>query len=311
MMKEEIEANARVVVRELMAEPDALPLVAACAVAGNGWQENLLRPLTPGKKDHGSDGFMQWRLDRLTALQQLPGWNTLPVQARYFKIECKAKYPSLWKQLANPGSRTIDNLVANICDQYERPSPAGRVLDKRIAYAKQVYALFDAAAPTVAVPTSVDLPGNIPLPVAQGIIYILNNLFSGKLSTLGGFASLAYAYAVYAHVQIPNLSGDWKGWVAFAITLIFGVGGTQTRTEVVQAPSQSQETQMDPTVLIKFITTIEAVVPIIEKVLAELPQIKTDIAQLRASFDAARQTDPQADQRMTDLIQKLNSLGGH
>ena len=52
-----------------------LPLKSACAVTGNATQENLVKPVTEGPKDHGSDGTLQWRLDRLDGPHGLKGWS--------------------------------------------------------------------------------------------------------------------------------------------------------------------------------------------------------------------------------------------
>jgi hypothetical protein len=41
-----------------------LSLIGACAITGNASQENLVKPVTTGPKDHGSDGVLQWRRAR-------------------------------------------------------------------------------------------------------------------------------------------------------------------------------------------------------------------------------------------------------
>lgn len=212
MTEAEILTNAKVVVAALMGDPHPLPLISACAVAGNAWQENLIRPMTLGVKDHGSDGMLQWRLSRLDALKKLPDWNTLPVQAGFFKTECREQYPALWDQLVTPGTRTLENLTANICDVYERPSLAGRVLDKRIGYAKRVMALYKAP------------------PVAE------------------------------------------------------------------------KESKMDP---LKVIAIVEALVPVIEKIIQKLPELEKDIAAIKAELAGSGDVA----QKITDITNKINSLG--
>ncbi len=145
---------ARTVVSALSAPPDPLPLISACAVAGNAWQENRIEPVTEGPKDHGSDGMLQWRLDRLDALMKWPNWDTLQVQCAFFKAECKQNYPNLWAVLTNPQGRSLATLTADICDFYERPSAAGRVLDTRIEYATRVYNAVTQASPSPVPPVS-------------------------------------------------------------------------------------------------------------------------------------------------------------
>ena len=313
MTKDEILANAKIVVRELMSEPDALPLKSACAVAGNGWQENLMRPITTGAKDHGSDGLLQWRLDRLTMLQRMPDWATLPAQCRFFKAECKARYPSLWKQLVNPGNRTLENLTANICDLYENPSRAGRKLDDRISYSRQVMAVFDAQAPVT--PPPIVIPPGIPQPVGQSLVWLLNNIFTGGISTFGGVLSLVYAWLVYSHTQLSSIpiNSDWKPWMLLGLILVFAVGKSPTQPEPQATESPPTATQpkapnMNPNVILNVMSLIESLVPILEKVLADIPQIQKDIESIKTGLTAAQQPNETVDARFADLLAKLNAL---
>lgn len=128
-----------------------LPMASACAVVGNGTQENICLPVTPGSKDHGSDGVMQWRQVRLTQMQafcvkNFTRWDTLEAQAAFFLYECRNSYPDLWKDMI-AGSKTIPTLTANVCNIYERPAAASAMLDKRIKYAEDAHALLIDAAP--------------------------------------------------------------------------------------------------------------------------------------------------------------------
>jgi hypothetical protein len=148
----DILARGRVFIQALMAGPGPLPLPSACAVGGNGWQENLLRPLTLGAKDHGSDGVMQWRLSRLTELERLPNWNTLQVQAQFFKTECQRDYPRLWTDLV-AGKKSLETLTANVMVQYERPNLAAAALDRRITYAHALLDHMDALPKVVPAPS--------------------------------------------------------------------------------------------------------------------------------------------------------------
>jgi len=117
-----------------------LPRASVAAIVGNATQENQCRSTTEGAKDHGSDGLFQWRLDRLTIMQAWcnanfkAGWQAIEPQAAFFCFECKRDCLGLWDDLV-AGVKTLDTLTANICDEYERPSVAGRVLDTRIGYA--------------------------------------------------------------------------------------------------------------------------------------------------------------------------------
>ncbi len=162
-------ANGRIFVSSLMAAPDAMPFWSALAAAGNGWQENLLRPTTSGQKDHNSDAVMQWRDTpprmRLSDLKALPNWDTLPVQAAYFKAECKKYYPKLWALLLNPGSRSIATLTADIQDYYEVPNPEYANLDNRIAAATELaIVLADLNTQPGPMPQHSPSPNPIPTP---------------------------------------------------------------------------------------------------------------------------------------------------
>ena len=149
----DILSRGRIFIQALMSGSAPLPLLSACAVAGNGWQENLLRPLTLGQKDHGSDGVMQWRLSRLTELQRLPNWNTLQVQAQFFKTECQRDYPRLWVDLV-AGKKSLETLTADVMVQYERPNPALAALDRRITYAHTLLNHMNTITPIVTAPVT-------------------------------------------------------------------------------------------------------------------------------------------------------------
>lgn len=136
---------------------EAYPLSSACASVGNATQENLCRPVTPGKKDHGSDGLFQWRLDRLTDLkiwcsQNKLVWNTIEAQALFFLYEMKKDYPSLHEEMI-AGVRPLETLTANICKFFERPAAAeytevvnGRTrLEWRMQFAHDALALMQGS----------------------------------------------------------------------------------------------------------------------------------------------------------------------
>src|ERR1700748_1673700 len=108
----------------------------SAAWVGNASQEsgnNLPTAFRTGALDHGSQGLMQWRLDRLTAYENFvkakhPGisaqelwqwYGRLDYQVEFAALECRTSYPTLDKQLRSGGS--IATLTAAICWTYERP----------------------------------------------------------------------------------------------------------------------------------------------------------------------------------------------
>jgi hypothetical protein len=77
-----------------------------------------------------------------------------------YELQTNPKYARLYQQLTS-GSRSIANLTANFCWEYENPDPAAANLDNRIAHAEAVVAKARALkagqpvpqqAPTVVVP---------------------------------------------------------------------------------------------------------------------------------------------------------------
>ena len=156
-----------------LAIPGISPVGAAAAV-GNATQENSCRSVTTGAKDHGSDGLFQWRLDRLTNMQAFGvkwfgAWDSIEAQAAFFSFECKGDYPALWNDLV-VGSKALATLTLNICDQYERPSAAGRVPDQRIGYATTFYAKWVPLPPLPAAPTPAPAPVTPSLPPSGALL---------------------------------------------------------------------------------------------------------------------------------------------
>jgi hypothetical protein len=279
--KDAILANARLVVRECMSGADPLPLVSAAAVAGNGWQENLMRPITTGPKDHGSDGLLQWRLDRLDELQRRKDWDTLPVQVQYFKDECKRDYPGLWRMLVNPGNRSLENLTLNICDIYERPSAAGRKPDLRIKYARQVYALFDTQ------PAPAD-PIKIPP--------VLKPATDGWTSA-PGLAALVIAFMIFSGKHLPGLVGStWLPWAIIGGMCIFFLDSRKTKPT-----TEGQD--MNPSVLL----ILEKLLPAVIQVLHDIPKIRADIETLKTGGVVTKEPDDVLD-RLRALLDKIGNL---
>jgi len=185
------------------------PLKSSCAVTGNYTQENLVKPVTLGTKDHGSDGAGQWRLDRLDGPRGLKGWSaslglpwdTLKTQAAFtiWELRNDPRYIPLVKDL-DDATKKIDTLVANFCWIYERPAKSAAHLDKRISHAKSVYAIMSkeqAAKTTTAAGAgaAVVIGGAAATNAAQG--------GSLTLTAIGGVAAVLAAIAgpLFSHLN--------------------------------------------------------------------------------------------------------------
>jgi hypothetical protein len=135
----------------------AYPMRSAAAIGGNATQENLCQPVTTGAKDHGSDGVLQWRLDRLAgrdglqpwcAAQGIP-WDTLKSQALFTMHELDQPQHAVLKADLKAGAKSLETLTINFCDAFERPSAAGREPDKRIGYARDCLSILMRDAPVI------------------------------------------------------------------------------------------------------------------------------------------------------------------
>ena len=198
-----------------------LPLKSACAVTGNSTQENLVKPVTTGPKDHGSDGALQWRLTRLDGSRGLKGWSaaqgldwaTLKTQAAFFLWELHQDYPALEKDLRE-AKKSIETLTANICVFYERPSDQEYIkkyrnpktdeleslLDRRIDAAKSVYSIMSIETlPTLEATATA---GSI---ASAGLGGALVNQLGGDtfqtFLTVGGMALMGLAAYVLAKMR--------------------------------------------------------------------------------------------------------------
>jgi hypothetical protein len=152
-----------------------IPRVSAAAAVGNATEENSCRSVTTGTLDHGSNGLLQWRLDRLTGdgvpptpwgmqpwcIKNFGTWQDIVAQAAFFSYECMRDYKTLWADLV-AGKESLATLTLNITDIYERPSVAGRVPDTRIGYAIN----FLNEWPTTAAPTPPVIPAPLPQPTS-------------------------------------------------------------------------------------------------------------------------------------------------
>ena len=131
----------------------------SAAMVGNFSQEvgiNLPTRFTL-TTDHGSQGIAQWRLDRLTKLEQFCANRKLNVtelipQAQFVIWELDNEYPQLNAMLKTPGNRSLANLTANFSGWFERPSKQYENLDNRIKQAKMC--LESVKAPVTAKPAT-------------------------------------------------------------------------------------------------------------------------------------------------------------
>jgi Phage tail lysozyme len=153
------------------------PMRSSAVIGGNGTQENMCEPVTAGVKDHGSDGVLQWRLERLNGpdglmpwctAQGIP-WDTLKSQALFTMHELDHPQYAALKADLKAGAKSLETLTLNFCDAFERPSAAGRAADARIRYAHDCLAILvrNSGAfpgPVASVPSPVSLPAGLPAP---------------------------------------------------------------------------------------------------------------------------------------------------
>jgi hypothetical protein len=123
-----------------------LSVKGAAAVTGNATQESLVTPVTVGKKDHGSDGILQWRLDRLTNLQQFGtehfgDWKSLEAQAAFTLHELTNDYKVLYQEL-RAGVKSVTTMTFNFNNVFERSADTEELKNKRAKYAEDVLALL-------------------------------------------------------------------------------------------------------------------------------------------------------------------------
>lgn len=133
--------------------------LGSAAIVGNLVGEsgiNLDSTMERGAKaDHGSGGVCEWRGSRKTNLYEFAKShradpNDLGIQLAFVIYELEngddgrspGQYSWLDDQLKHPGTRTIDNLVANFCFSFERPNRElqirGGHLARRIEAAKKI-----------------------------------------------------------------------------------------------------------------------------------------------------------------------------
>jgi len=176
-----------------------LPMRSSAAIGGNGTQENLCQPVTTGPKDHGSDGVLQWREERLTgpdgldpwcAAHGIP-WDTLKSQAAFTLYELtQPQYVVLSADL-RAGAKSLETLTLNFCDAFERPSAAGRKEMDRIRYAHDCLTILMRNStqpgpihPPAPVPAPLPPIGDLQMPIEliiQLVAPLAESLISGLL----------------------------------------------------------------------------------------------------------------------------------
>jgi len=164
----------------------------AAALIGNFSQESgvNLRSGYTVKTDHGSQGIAQWRLDRLTHLEEFceaRGLHsgTLAAQVQFAIYELGTEYTTLDALLRKGGD--LDLLTMMICNKYERP-------------AKQF--------------------ANIPNRIKQARITLNESKAAGAVVATGGLAAGSGLAAIIAYLQ----SGPSAGVIiAIAIMVLLGV----------------------------------------------------------------------------------------
>jgi hypothetical protein len=161
----------------------AYPMRSAAAIGGNATQENKCLPVTEGAKDHGSDGALQWRAERLdgpkglkayASLMGIP-WDTLKTQAYFTMNELDSSEYAILKGDLRLGLKSLETLTLNFCDKFERPSTAGRAEAERIRFAHDCQAILmrDHPAPT---PDPTSTQHGVPMPTSIEIA-LLEQLF--------------------------------------------------------------------------------------------------------------------------------------
>jgi len=282
----DILARGQTFIQALIAAPSPLPLISACAVGGNGWQENLLRPVTVGVKDHGSDGVMQWRLSRLTELERLPNWNTLQIQAQFFKTECQRDYPRLWADLV-AGKKSLETLTANIMVQYERPNLALAALDSRITYAHALLNHMEAL-PKAATP----VPDAAP---------------SIAAASIGGTLVAAAPLVQYLVKDIPTSHILMTVGTGIAMLVASLVINRKPPVLVSQIPDAAADHPIAPAVLDETSGRYQPATKV-QPTLSSIEQLKALIAQ-RAAIDAQiAQLQPSVQAAMAEMADLLGKI---
>jgi hypothetical protein len=169
------------------------PMRSAAAIGGNATQENKCLPVTEGAKDHGSDGALQWRAERLDGPGGLKAfcaarglaWDTLKAQAAFTMFELDNDYPVLKGDL-RLGLKSLETLTLNFCDVFERPSTVGRAEAERIRFAHDCQAILMRDHPAqIPVPTGVPtMPTSIEIALLEQLFKLLAPLLESAVAGL-------------------------------------------------------------------------------------------------------------------------------
>jgi hypothetical protein len=180
----------------------------AAALVGNFSQEsgvNLHSGYTV-KTDHGSQGIAQWRLDRLTHLEEFceaRGLHsgTLAAQVQFAIYELGTEYPTLDALLRKGGD--LDLLTTMICNKYERPAKQFANIPNRIKQAR--ITLNEAKIATGAVVATGGVAAGSGL--AAVIAYLQSGPSAGVIIAIGVMVLLGVAYLVASRKR-PAAKGD-------------------------------------------------------------------------------------------------------
>lgn len=291
-------ATARQIQAAALFEAQGYPPESAAAFVGNGSQEvgpNLPTAFRgpPANLDHGSQGLMQWRLDRLTAYEAfvrtkqphatgttLWAWyGRLDYQVEFTALECRTKYPALQTKLMTGGN--VATLTADICWTYERPAQASANLANRVKQAQGVF----AASPHV---TPVELQPQIGSTTTTEVNKTLTKQKATQKGAVGaaiisGAASVGVA-ASHVTWHIPT----W-GWVTISVLGVIVVlavlaarkaaAAATTATTVLSGSPVTTESTMAPA---KYPTHVPDSAGITAQAASEKPSSITTVAQLES-----------------------------
>ena len=275
-----------------------LPLKSAAAVTGNATQENLVRPVTIGPLDNGSNGALQWRLDRLDGPTGLRGWakangmtwDSLRTQAAFFLYELERDYPQLTLDLRN-GTKSIETLTANISRFYERPNKKYEHLDKRIAAARNTFAAM-SKEPVPIPPPPPPLPEVIQ-PIAA----------SPNTSTIG-WLFFAYSAACAFRITIFGLPSEGDPIFVFLIGLALQYLPDAPAKATAAAPNLPAKDNPMSAQLDAFKAVVNDLVTVIDAVVTSHESLKLQ-ANEGAAVDAELAT---ITDQFRAAVDKLNAL---